>query len=804
LPDIAINQVEYSNNPDGPIIFAFGRDINKVPHKIEILGFRPYFYSSANSAALLKSPKQASPDLDSKYVSILGEPLRRVYTEKPSDVRDVRERYQHFEADIPFATRFMIDLGITGGISVPHTTVDYHEVKPITIDAPARVSTIDIECDDSHGFPDAQHDAIICITCHDSFHDNYTTFLYSENGNEGKINGIAAAGGLKNGCFRNEFHDVFTFSDEPRMLRAFVKYIAMTDPDILTGWNFIQFDMPYILGRMDHFNIPQSSLARLSGFSAAGREANLRGRVLFDLLEAYKKMHQQQKQSYRLDAIAFDEVGEQKVRYTGTLTNLWRTDPAALVEYNFKDVELCVAIEKKNNIVDFFREIARYVGMPLDKTLNSSSVVDTYILHKAHGKFVLPSKGSAESEDFEGATVFEPTKGLHENIVVLDLKSLYPMIMMTINASPETKSPTGELTAPNGIRFNKSPDGLVRSIVMDLLKERDEKKALRNKYKFGSREYQMYDMQQNVLKIVMNTYYGVSGYSKFRLYDRDIGAAVTSVGRAILEHSKKQVESQGYKVVLGDTDSCAVKLPETMSREETISEAKRLEKLLNESYDDFARNVLHADHHYFSTKFEKLYARFFSGGKKKRYAGLLVWKEGKDVNEVDIVGFESRRSDTPQLTREVQQTIMGMILNGEDYSKIKTYMTGIIRSYRRGEYPLDEIGIPGGFSKALDDYETNDAHVRGAKYSNKHLHTAFGKASKPKRVYIKQINGQYPKTDVICFEYGDQVPSDFVVDWDLMLEKTLQKPIERIVEALDWRWNDFDPTKPSLSQWGMS
>lgn len=801
MPEISISQVEYSSSPDGPVIHIFGRTASGEAKRVDVTSFRPYFYAEDKTLPA-KHPMQASPDMVTEYKSILGDSLRRIYTAKPSDVRDIRERYKHFEADIPFSTRFMIDLGLTGGISFPDAkTVDYHEVKPAQVDAPSRVCVLDIECDDSKGFPDPQRDPIICITCYDSFHENYTSFVLTPNGNIGNVLVKKRQGGLKNGCFREDFHEVATFTDEPSLLRAFVSYIHLTDPDILTGWNFVQFDMPYILGRMDRFGMKIDHLARLPG--ASTRLDNLRGRALFDLLEAYKKMHQQQKQSYRLDAIAFEEVGEQKVRFKGTLSDLWKNDPADLVEYNFKDVELCVAIEKKNEIVAFFREIARYVGMPLDKTLNSSSVVDTFVLHKAHDKFVLPSKkGEGETHDFEGATVFPPVKGLHENVVVLDLKSLYPMIMMTINASPETKNPHGELITPNGVRFKKEPDGIVRTIIMDLLKERDEKKALRNKYKFGSREYKIYDMQQSVLKIVMNTYYGVSGYAKFRLSDYTIGAAVTSVGRAILEHSRAVIEKEGYTVIYGDTDSCGVKLP-MMSREDTIKEAKRLEKLLNDSYGKFAKDILNADVHYFSTKFEKLYARFFSGGRKKRYAGLLVWKEGKDVDEVDIVGFESKRSDTPQLTKEVQTKLMDMILHGRDYGEIRAYMRGILKQYRAGKYPLDMIGIPGGFSKAFSEYETKDAHMRGAEYANRNFKTSFGKASKPKRVYVKAVPPGYEKTDVICFEYPDQVPAGFVVDYELMLEKNIQKPIERIVSALDWNWIDFDPTHTTLSQWGM-
>jgi DNA polymerase I len=796
---IAINQVEYSNAPDGPVIHIFGRDTKGKAVRLDITGFRPYFYIPADQAEGTTHPSQVTVEPGTIYRSIRGEPLRRLYTQRPTDVREVRERYRHFEADIPFATRYMIDSGLTGGASAPATLADYHEVTPAVVDAPARVCILDIECEDERGFPDPQRDAITCITCHDSFDNDYTTFLFYPGGTPAGITDLERAGGLKNGCFQKGTHTICTYSDEVAMLKGFIVYITTRDPDVLSGWNFIEFDMPYITGRMEKLGLRPDSLARLQGQTE--RNA-LRGRALFDLLMAYKKMHATQKESYRLDAIALEELGEQKVRYTGTLSELWKKQPELFVEYNFKDVELCVAINKKDNIIEFYREIARYVGCPLDKTLNSSSVVDVYVLRKAQGTYVLPSKGFANAEEFEGATVFEPSRGVRENVVVLDLKSLYPMAMMTINASPETKDPNGELKAPNGIRFKKHPDGLTRSIISELLKERDEKKRLRNTFAFGSPQYVTYDMQQNVLKVIMNTYYGVSGYTRFRLFDREIGSAVTSVGRAIIEHTRRVIEQQGYKVIYGDTDSCMVQLP-PLDQQKTIELAQVIEKRLNESYQEFAKTELNADVHFFSIKFEKIYARFFQAGKKKRYAGSLVWKEGKVVNETDIVGFEIKRSDTPQITKVVQMKVMEMILAGEGYAGIKSLLADVITKYRAGKYTLDEIGIPGGIGKSLDDYATDDAQVRGAKYANQYLHTEFGKGSKPKRIYIRTVTSKYPKTDVLCFEYADQVPKEFVVDWELMLDKTIKQPISRIIESLGWDWADVDPQRTTLSQWGL-
>lgn len=783
---LAINQVEYGNSPDGPVIYIFGRDPAGTAHQIEVTGFRPYFYASLEKADSLPPHPKTEVDATTVYTSIRGEALRRIYTRLPGDVRDVRDYYEpHYEADIPFATRYLIDRGLTGGAVVPGTPADYRDITPAEVDAPARVCMMDIECEDERGFPEPTRDAIVCITCHDSFDDAYLTLYLHPPGDE---EGAVPVPVRPN-------HQIITYASERDLLRGLAAYIQEKDPDILSGWNFVDFDISYITNRMEALGLEPDSLSRIPG---AGTRNPLRGRALFDLLMGYRKMQSSRKESYRLDAIGEDELGEGKVRYTGTLSDLWRNDPQNLVAYNLRDVELCVGIDAKSTIIGFYREIARYVGCPLDRTLNSSNVIDIFVLRKASGKYVLPSKGFAAGDEFEGATVFDPSQGVKENVVVLDLKSLYPMCMMTINASMETKDPNGELHAPNGIRFRKSPDGLTRAIISDLLNERDEKKKLRDTFEYGSPDYLLYDIQQNVLKVIMNTYYGVSGYARFRLYDREIGSAVTSVGRAIIAHTRDVITGMGYMVIYGDTDSCMIELP-VSDTDATITMARAIEARLNESYGDFARDVLGADTHYFSIKFEKIYRRFFQAGRKKRYAGHLVWKEGKEVDKIDIVGFEMKRSDSSQVTKEVQQHVMELILRGAGRAAVKSYLGEVIKKYRRGNYSLDDIGIPGGINKSLDSYKNKDAHVRGAEYSNRYLGAGFLSGSKPKRVYIRNVTGKYPKTDVVCFEYADQIPSEFEVDLEKMLNRSIEQPISRIIEAVGWTWQDMDPSHTTLS-----
>ncbi len=284
---IGINQVEYSNTPDGPIIHIFGRDETGSAYHLQVTGFKPYFYVPKKEALEKTQAQNVTADTDHTYRSIHGEPLIRLYTIRPGEVRDLRERYHHFEADIPFATRFLIDSGLTSGVSAPGTVCDYRDLKQAPGISPARVCILDIECEDERGFPEAGRDRIICITAWDSFDDHYTTFVSSPCGDAYDFSGRQAKGGLKNGCFSHDRHTICTYPGETAMIGGFVEYIRRKDPDILSGWNFVDFDMPYITGRMEALGLDPTALARLPGMTE--RNA-LRGRALFDLLSGYRKM----------------------------------------------------------------------------------------------------------------------------------------------------------------------------------------------------------------------------------------------------------------------------------------------------------------------------------------------------------------------------------------------------------------------------------------------------------------------------------------------------------------------------------
>ncbi len=363
--------------------------------------------------------------------------------------------------------------------------------------------------------------------------------------------------------------DIRVFDTEAAMLDAFIGYIERTDPDVATGWNFTDFDAPYLLDRLEELN-PDTGhslgIDRLSRVDEVWRSdwqgPNVKGRVMFDLLYAYQRTKFTELDSYRLEDVGQRELGIGKERYAGDIGDLWEENPERLLEYNLRDVELCVELDEEQSIIPFWNEVRQFVGCKLEDATTPGDAVDMYVLHKLHDEFALPSKGRQASEDYEGGAVFDPITGVRENVSVLDLKSLYPMCMVTINASPETKvnpeTYDGETyTAPNGTQFRKEPDGAIREMVDELLTEREDKKSLRSDHDPDSPEYEQYDRQQQAVKVIMNCFTSDTevltpdGVRNIR--DLEVGDTVYSLDPDTMEMERKPVvETQAYPGYSGE------------------------------------------------------------------------------------------------------------------------------------------------------------------------------------------------------------------------------------------------------------
>ncbi|MHC3438754.1 DNA polymerase domain-containing protein [Natrialbaceae archaeon A-gly3] len=536
--ELAVMQVDYAvagrGDDERPIIHVFGRTEDNDLEHVKVVGFKPYFYAPTDS--LERPPEEeydrltGSRETDHNgkpYESIRGEKLTKIFGQTPRDVGKVRDDFEHYEADILFPNRFLIDKDIRSGLRVPERRADdgslivpHEEVEPTEVDADPRVLTFDIEVEDRSGFPEDGEEPIVCLTSHDSYRDEYLMWVWEADDGDGEVPGELEAYDPIEGEID---HEVRHAESEEAMLEAFLDYIDETDVDVLTGWNFEDFDAPYFLDRLEVLEGPHHDYDlnpdRLSRIGEVWRSGwggpDVKGRVVFDLLYGYQRMVFSELDSYRLDAVGEAELGVGKERYAGSIGDLWEDDPTRLLEYNLRDVELCVELDRQQEIIAFWDEVRSFVGCKLEDAPTPGDTVDMYVLHEAHGRFALPSKGQQEAgEEYEGGAVFEPITGIRENVTVLDLKSLYPMCMTTVNASPETKVDPDEYdgetfvapTEPEPTYFRKEPDGVMREMITELLAEREEKKSLRNEYEPGSREYEQYDRQQGAVKVIMNCF----------------------------------------------------------------------------------------------------------------------------------------------------------------------------------------------------------------------------------------------------------------------------------------------------------
>lgn len=692
-----------------------------------VTDFKPYFLVDADSE--VPNDERIISVEPTNKVGLKGEPLKRVFTKYPEDVKDVREFFKRsWEADIPFTDRYRIDTQPEFGNE-------------------CRILFVDIETADLNV---AALKPIYCITAFDTELSKYITFAWSKTGVE-RIE-------------KEKDHSIYIMDDELSMLEKFMEFFEYSDPDIITGWYSDGFDIPYIMNRCAALHVRMDRLSPIRQAYIKGSDFSIKGRCCFDMLPAYKRIHENEMDSYRLEDVAQQELGFGKLAHGGECTQMFNEDLNALIEYNKRDVEILVKLNEKLALFEFYYSLARKTNVALEDTLFNSKLVDQYLLTIQTEKGIaLPTKVKRDDiETIKGAKVFEPSKGLKENIGVFDLKSLYPSIIITFNMSPETT---------NGFMdFEPEPRGLLPTALNDLFEERA-------KFKREGK-----DDQQRTVKEIMNSFYGVMLFKNFRLNNRDIGQSITYTGRKIIEWSKERIENMSpylpevqpekrYKVVYGDTDSVFVE------GVETVEEAKFIQENLNKSYDEFVSQWNLVDHN-FQIEFEAFVEKALFTGKKKRYALLTS-------NGIKIRGFETRRSNVPRYGRALQEKVLEEILLGKKRAEIIKYI-GKAKKYIKSEGNLDDIGVPITLQKPLSMYKGSPLHIRAARYSNTYLGKSFGALDKLLLIYVDRVPIKYPKTDIIALEMGDELPEGFTLDTDKHTHKNVNDLLQPIFDVLDW------------------
>lgn len=518
-------------------------------------------------------------------------------------------------------------------------------------------------------------------------------------------------------------------ADEKAMLRTFFAWLAHADPDLIIGWNVVNFDLDLIRRRCRALGVEFAigrggdRAAVLQPQSPRGnRVARIPGRVVLDGIDWLRAAFWSF-ESFELDAVANALLGRGKhdlgSRADGEsgehdkvaeINRLYRQDPARLAAYNMEDCRLVTEIFAHTELVEFAMRRAELTGLAMDRLGGSVAAFDNLYLPRLHRQGrVAPDVGDAEDgPGSPGGYVMDSKPGLYENVLVLDFKSLYPSIIRTFQIDPLGLAAPGDDPVPGFLDARFARHGaILPALIEELWQARDEAKRHRDAG------------LSHAVKILMNSFYGVLGSSGCRFYDARLASSITRRGHEIIQKSRDRIEALGHRVIYGDTDSLFVLLGAGVDEDEARSIGAGLAEALNEWW----RNALEKEfalESYLEIEFETLYTRFLmptvrgeQTGSKKRYAGLVG--SGADT-EVIFKGLESVRTDWTALARRFQRELYRRIfldLPFEDF--VRETLADLLAG------KLDEeLVYRKRLRRALDEYTRNvPPHVQAARKLDK-------------------------------------------------------------------------------------
>jgi DNA polymerase, archaea type len=589
--------IDYITENDKAVIRLFGKLKGDEEGKSIIVldkSFKPYIY------VVPYDEEQCIEDLNEFDVEMVGwarkgymgenKDFLKVTLYHPQDVPKLRDKIRSIDSvkeimehDIPFYRRYLIDKAIfpmaevlVNGECLDNNSVNFMcesdvcvfemkgDPKPIDSEFPElKTLSFDIEVRNPKGMPQAEEDPIIMISL--SSNQGLQTVLSTK---------------------KSSLEFVETLKTEAHMLERFVEIVKSENPDLLIGYNSDNFDMPYIRDRATKLNVKMRIGTDGSGLKFMRRgytnSALVKGRIHVDLYLLSRRYLQLDR--YTLERVYKELFDEQKVDVPGDeIFEYWDDGGEklkTLFKYSLDDAVSVTKIGEK--LLPLSMELTRLVGQPFFDIarMATGQMVEWYLIRKAYeiGDMV-PNKPSSSQyserrgKRAAGGYVKDPVKGLHENIVSFDFRSLYPSIIISKNVSPDTlvlecKDEECYIAPELGHKFLKKPVGFVPSIIGNILKERVK---LKNQMKdaVNPREKQVLDVQQQALKRLANSMYGVYGYSRFRWYRIECAEAVTAWGRDFIKKTMLKAEEYGFKAIYADTDGFyATFLPEN----EDISE----------------------------------------------------------------------------------------------------------------------------------------------------------------------------------------------------------------------------------------
>ncbi|MGK3142925.1 DNA polymerase II [Pantoea sp. C2G6] len=518
--------------------------------------------------------------------------------------------------------------------------------------------------------------------------------------------------------------ELIYLDSRPQLLEALNQWFADHDPDVLIGWNVVQFDLRVLQKHADRYGIPlrlgrqQSVLEwREHGFKPGVFFAQASGRLIIDGIEALKSAFWDFP-SFSLESVSQQLLGEGKA-----IDNPWQrmeeinwrfaNDKPALARYNLKDCELVTRIFHQTAIMPFLLERAAVNGLAVDRHGGSVAAFSHLYIPRMHrAGFVAPNLGEVAPEASPGGYVMDSRPGLYDSVLVLDYKSLYPSIIRTFLIDPvglvEGLAHPDEADSVEGFRearFSRHTHCLPAMVEQIWLGREAAKKQ-------GKQPL------SQALKIIMNAFYGVLGTSACRFFDPRLASSITLRGHAIMQQTRTLIEAEGYDVIYGDTDSTFVWLKSAHREEDAAAIGQQLVQKVNAWWRDHLQqsqgltSALELEYENHFCRFLMPTIRGAEQGSKKRYAGLIRDKGGE---RMVFKGLESVRTDWTPLAKQFQQQLYQRIFRREPW---QDYIRQTVAQLLAGE--LDDLLIyKKRLRRPLKEYERNvPPHVRAARLAD--------------------------------------------------------------------------------------
>lgn len=408
--------------------------------------------------------------------------------------------------------------------------------------------------------------------------------------------------------------------DEHELLIKFIAHWASPShmPDVVTGWNIRNFDIPYIINRASRI-LHEDTIKKLSPWNRIEERLvtmqkkqvqmyEIIGVSQLDWMDLFKKFGYTfgPQENYRLDTIANTVLGEHKLDYDGTLHSLYTTDHQKFIDYNIRDVDLVDRMEDKAGLIVLCFTMAYRAGVNYNDTFGTTGIWDTLIYrYLTEQNIAVPPNKESFKEAYEGGYVKDPQCGVHDWVASFDVNSLYPNIIVQWNMSPETimfgrhdhrVSPDSILegyipektefgVCGSGQMFSNQKQGFMPKIIEEMYNERVTVKQMMlaskreleiadpaNKQEIYriERDIARYENQQNSVKILLNSLYGALGNKYFRYFTMEIAEGITLSGQMLIRWGEKAVndyintalKNSKHKdyVIAIDTDSLYVSM----------------------------------------------------------------------------------------------------------------------------------------------------------------------------------------------------------------------------------------------------